>query len=103
MSSCFKRRLARSSAISASFVEPIRHGTHLPHDSAAVKPLAGQGLLDEVGVFAIDDDSRAEHQVPDAEIVDVHLQVEQLDLLDRFGQQLVAACAARLLAAARPA
>src|SRR6185369_18048973 len=30
----FIRRFAKSSAISASFVEPIRQGTHLPHDSA---------------------------------------------------------------------
>ena len=45
--------------------------------------------MDEIGVFVIDDDSRAEHQVPDAEIVDVHLQVEQFNLLDRFGQQLL--------------
>src|SRR5690242_17037141 len=30
----FNRRFTKSSAISASLVEPMRQGTHLPHDSA---------------------------------------------------------------------
>src|SRR6478752_5839891 len=29
----------------------------------------------------------AEHEIPDAKIVDVHLQIEQLNLLDRFWQE----------------